>query len=120
MPHVDLAFRVMGTTLPVDHGYALYAAINRLLPVLHAAREIGIHPIRGRYVGEGNLHLTPYRRARAGAAERLTRLHPLPGRKRVGVRVPGSVFLCSSEHTLFVVRTHTGKIHLTRILSEVI
>ncbi|MBI1893417.1 MAG: type I-MYXAN CRISPR-associated protein Cas6/Cmx6 [Candidatus Rokubacteria bacterium] len=62
MPHVDLAFRVMGTTLPVDHGYALYSAINRLVPALHDARDIGVHPIRGRYVGEGNLHLTPFSR----------------------------------------------------------
>lgn len=33
MPHVDPAFRVTGTTLPVDHGYALYCAINRLVPI---------------------------------------------------------------------------------------
>lgn len=59
MPHVDLAFRVVGTTLPVDHGYALYSAINRVVPALHDARDIGVQPIRGRYVGEGNLHLTP-------------------------------------------------------------
>lgn len=59
MPHVDLAFRVVGTALPVDHGYALYSAINRLVPALHDARHIGVHPIRGRYVGEGSLHLTP-------------------------------------------------------------
>lgn len=59
MPHVDLAFRVMGPTLPVDHGYALYSAINRVVPALHDARDIGVHPIRGRYVGEGSLHLTP-------------------------------------------------------------
>lgn len=44
--------------LPVDHGYALYSAINRLVPALHDARDIGVHPIRGRYVGEGSLHLT--------------------------------------------------------------
>lgn len=62
MPHVDLAFRVMGATLPVDHGYALYSAINRLVPALHDARDIGVHPIRGRYVGEGSLHLTPFSR----------------------------------------------------------
>ncbi len=31
MPHIDLAFRVIGTTVPVDHGYALYAAISRLV-----------------------------------------------------------------------------------------
>jgi len=59
MPCVDLAFRVTGNAIPVDHGYALYSAISRLVPELHNAREIGIHPIRGRYVGAGKLHLTP-------------------------------------------------------------
>ena len=58
MPYVDLAFRLTGSTIPVDHGYALYAAISRVLPDLHAENEIGIHPIRGRYVGGANLHLT--------------------------------------------------------------
>ncbi len=59
MPHVDLAFRLVGTKLPVDHGYALYSAINRLIPELHDAKSVGVHPIRGRYSGEGNLLLTP-------------------------------------------------------------
>jgi CRISPR-associated protein Cas6 len=58
MPVVDLAFRLTGATIPVDHGYALYGAISRILPNLHADKEIGVHPIRGRYVGEGDLHLT--------------------------------------------------------------
>lgn len=58
MPVVDLAFRLTGATIPVDHGYALYGAISRVLPDLHADKEIGVHPIRGRYVGEGSLHLT--------------------------------------------------------------
>lgn len=59
MPHIDLAFRVIGTTVPVDHGYALYAAISRLVPALHATREVAVHPIRGRYRGEGELALLP-------------------------------------------------------------
>ena len=59
MPHVDLAFRVTGTTLPVDHGYALHSAINRLVPDLHEAKAIGVHPIRGRYYGRGALALLP-------------------------------------------------------------
>lgn len=62
MPHIDLAFRLTGTTIPVDHGYALYAAISRLLPDLHADTEVGIHPIRGRYVGDGSLHLASFSR----------------------------------------------------------
>ncbi len=31
MPSIDLAFRLTGSALPVDHGYALYAALSRIL-----------------------------------------------------------------------------------------
>jgi CRISPR-associated protein Cas6 len=48
----------MGIRLPVDHGYALYSAVNRLVPSLHEAREVGVHPVRGRYTGGGFLHLS--------------------------------------------------------------
>lgn len=58
VPCVDLAFRLTGATIPVDHGYALYAAISQFLPDLHADKDIGIHPVRGRYVGDGSLYLT--------------------------------------------------------------
>lgn len=59
MPVVDLAFRLIGTRVPVDHGYALYAAISWLVPEVHEAKDIGVHPIRGRYDGNGNLLLGP-------------------------------------------------------------
>jgi CRISPR-associated protein Cas6 len=59
MPTVDLAFKLMGSGIPVDHGYALYAAINRLVPELHDAQDIGVHPIRGRFDGNGCLALSP-------------------------------------------------------------
>jgi CRISPR-associated protein Cas6 len=59
MVYVDLAFRVNGTKLPVDHGYALYASLNRLIPALHESKEVGVHPIRGRYTGDGLLSLIP-------------------------------------------------------------
>lgn len=62
MPYIDLAFRLNGTTVPVDHGYALYAALSRIAPELHAAQEIGVHPIRGVYGGDGKLHLTDFSR----------------------------------------------------------
>ena len=58
MPSIDLAFRINGASIPVDHGYALYAALSRITPELHAAREIGVQPIRGVYSGNGALHLT--------------------------------------------------------------
>jgi len=51
MPFVDLAFRLTGSKIPVDHGYALYSAISRVLPEIHGAANIGVHPIRGTYSG---------------------------------------------------------------------
>lgn len=59
MSTIDLAFRLMGTKIPVDHGYALFAAVNRLVPELHDAKDIGVHPIRGRFDGNGCLLLSP-------------------------------------------------------------
>ena len=57
MPVVDLAFRLTGSKVPVDHGYALYSAISRLIPEIHEAKNIGVHPIRGTYSGNGELML---------------------------------------------------------------
>lgn len=57
MPYVDLAFRLTGSKVPVDHGYALYSAISRQVPEIHEARKIGVHPIRGTYSGDGELML---------------------------------------------------------------
>ncbi len=62
MPLIDLAFRLMGTTIPVDHGYVLYSALARLVPALHDAAEVGVHPIRGRYQGDGALALAAFSR----------------------------------------------------------
>ena len=57
MPHVDLAFRLTGSKVPVDHGYALYSTISRIVPEIHEAKNIGVHPIRGTYSGNGELML---------------------------------------------------------------
>lgn len=62
MPTVDLAFKLMGTKIPVDHGYALFSAINRLAPEMHDATDIGLHPIRGQFDGNGCLMLSPVSR----------------------------------------------------------
>lgn len=55
---VDLAFRVRGATVAVDHGYALLGAISRVWPEVHGDEAIGVHPIGGRLVGERRLALT--------------------------------------------------------------
>ena len=62
MPIVDLTFRLQGSSIPVDHGYSLYAALSRLVPEIHGAKEIGVQPIRGIYGGDGMLHLADFSR----------------------------------------------------------
>ena len=57
MAYVDLAFRLTRSKVSVDHGYALYSAIIRIVPEIHEAKNIGIHPIRGTYSGNGELML---------------------------------------------------------------
>ena len=59
MPYVDLAFRLNGSAIPVDHGYALYAALSRIVPEIHQTTNIGVQPIRGIYTGNGKLQLSP-------------------------------------------------------------
>jgi len=58
-PKVDLCFSVLGKLLSVDHGYALYGAISRVLPVIHEDQEIGLKIVRGRYIGNGLLDIAP-------------------------------------------------------------
>ncbi len=62
MPSIDLAFRLTGSAVPVDHGYALYAVLSRILPDIHTAKDIGVQPIRGIYSGNGTLHLADFSR----------------------------------------------------------
>jgi CRISPR-associated protein Cas6 len=62
MPSVDLVFQLRGDTIPVDHGYALYAALSRLAPELHGAQAVGVQPIRGMYGGNGLLHMAAFSR----------------------------------------------------------
>jgi CRISPR-associated protein Cas6 len=62
---IDLKFSVTGKQIPIDHGYALYAALSRLLDTsddswLHDNDDIGLHPIRGHYVGPGRLALAAH------------------------------------------------------------
>lgn len=48
MTVVDLSFPLVGTTIPHDHGYLVYAAVTTRIPALHDARWLGIHPVGGR------------------------------------------------------------------------
>src|SRR5262249_41812555 len=58
--HVDLHFPVLGTAIPADHGYEMYAGLSRLVPGLHGEQcRLRIGPIRGSYIGKGMLQLVP-------------------------------------------------------------
>ena len=66
-PKVDIVFPVTGSTLPVDHGYALYGALSRILESpseqwLHDTTDIGIQNMRGKFAGQGRLNITPQTR----------------------------------------------------------
>ena len=82
---IDLAFRLTGSAVPVDHGYALYAALSRILPDIHTAKGIGVQPIRGIYSGNGTLHLADFSRLILRLPDEQIRVYlPLAG-KRVEV-----------------------------------
>jgi len=55
---VDLSFSIRGKSIPLDHGYALFGAISRILPNLHERRAWAIHPVAGTRLGPGILGLT--------------------------------------------------------------
>lgn len=58
--YVDLSFRLTSNaSISADHGYHLYSALSRVLPLFHQNNEIGIHPIRGRHVGNRQIMLMP-------------------------------------------------------------
>lgn len=58
-PKVDLCFQVIGRAVPVDHGFALYGALSRVLPFLHEEQDVALKLIRGRYLGNGILDISP-------------------------------------------------------------
>lgn len=56
---VDLAFPITAGRVPIDHGYVLYAALAAVLPEVHDAKWLGVHPLAGRKLTEDTLVLTP-------------------------------------------------------------
>lgn len=80
---IDLAFHLVGTSpIAADHGYYLYAAISRALPAVHEPNGIGIHPIRGRQIGDRQMQLCDWSRLIIRiATERIAELLPLAGKQ---------------------------------------
>jgi CRISPR-associated protein Cas6 len=84
MPTIDLSFRLLGKSIPADHGYALYGAVSRVIPWAHepAQNELGIHPVNGLLAGNRLLHLTPTSRLTFRLdSEGIKELLPLAGKE---------------------------------------
>jgi len=80
MTTIDLAFPVRGTSVPVDHGYPLYAALSNLVPEIHAVAWLGVHPISGRRQHPDRLRLGPRGELRLRLpAEKIPTVLPLAG-----------------------------------------
>uniref|UniRef100_UPI004056E6F0 type I-MYXAN CRISPR-associated protein Cas6/Cmx6 n=1 Tax=Candidatus Electrothrix sp. TaxID=2170559 RepID=UPI004056E6F0 len=93
----DLHFQLSGKTIPVDHGYSLFSAISRCLPKFHAAQDVRLALIRGRYIGDGLLQLLPGSRITFRlASDKVAQYINLAGKNldldghQVRVGVPGS------------------------------
>ena len=55
---VDLLFQVLGSRVPTDHHYPLYASVSQTLPWLHDGEtKFGLALLTGDYVGQGQLRL---------------------------------------------------------------
>lgn len=52
-------FSGIGKTIPVDHGFALDGAVSDVLPDFHEDQAVGLKLIRGRYIGDGMLDISP-------------------------------------------------------------
>lgn len=61
MSIIDLSFTICGTSIPVDHGYPLFAAVSQVVPALHKEDtcNCAIHPILGSAIGERKLRVGP-------------------------------------------------------------
>ena len=93
MPVVDVAYVLSRGRFPADHGYALYGALSRLIPALHplpegegaipssgACGDVGVHPIRGRVLGQRQMELIPQSRLVLRLpSERILEILPLAG-----------------------------------------
>src|SRR5262245_50006760 len=79
---IDVSFRIIGSQIPLDHGYQLYSSISRLLPSLHQAEWLAIHPINGFALGGHTLRLTQRSRLQMRLPpERLPEVLPLAGKR---------------------------------------
>ena len=83
---VDVAFHLKGELIPADHGFCLFSAISKILPVIHGDEGVGIHAIAGNPRQNRNMELTTGSRLTFRIdSDRISQLFPLSGtRLRLG------------------------------------
>ena len=57
LPYLELNFRVIGKTVPVDHGYKLYSALSHWQSKLHDLDNFSIQNITGIHGKQGQIYL---------------------------------------------------------------
>jgi CRISPR-associated protein Cas6 len=78
--HVDAAFPLRGQAIPIQHGYALFAALSRRMPELRARRHWSVHPVQGQPQNRGALALTERSRVKLRLpAEEISQILGLAG-----------------------------------------
>ena len=85
--YVDVAFKVTGeSSIPIDHGYGLFAGISKVFQPMHEDVDWGVHPIWGQQSLPGHMRLSRNSRVRIRvAADQIAALLPLAG-KTIDVR----------------------------------
>ena len=80
---LELVFPVLGTSLPTDHAYALYAALSSVVPRFHNEDSpLRFAPITGRATPDGLLHITEHSCLRVRLPDDSVRLAlPLAGKR---------------------------------------
>lgn len=101
---IDLAFPARGGIVPLDHGYALFGALCRVLPSLHEEATWGVHPIRGTRMGPGELALDSSSRVKLRMpAVDIARALALAG---AGIELGGASIVLGAPQ-VFVLEPHT-------------
>jgi len=105
LPYVDLSFSIMGKTLPIDHGYGLYAALTYLKPLLHSLDNISIQTIPGIPDEDGSLLLNEHSRLRIRiSADNIPLVYPFAGKSitigkhRIRLGIPDIYLLKAVEN----------------------
>ena len=107
MVYVELRFPVIGTSLPSDHGYAMFASISRLIPEAHGADWLAVETVPGTLRGDGAIHLNPRARLKLRLPQnRVSLMMKLAGKRldvsgyNIRLGVP-QIFLLNPSENLY-------------------